>query len=47
MILLMMGNSKTTIRSFKYKTEIIGRTSTNNTILDTKVAAPLKYLSNF
>ena len=34
-------------RSFKYKTKITQNTLDDNSILDTKVLAPLKYLSNF
>ena len=43
-----INNKKTTTsRSFEYKTKIIKRTPANNNIINTKVAAPLKYLSNF
>ena len=43
-----INNGKTiTIKSFKYKTKIIGRTSDDNNALDTELVAPLKYLSNF
>ena len=31
----------------EYKTKFIGNTQNNNNILDVKVVAPLKYLSNF
>ena len=31
----------------EYKTKFIGNTPNNNNILDVKVVAPLKYLSNF
>ena len=43
-----INNNKTiTSKSFEYKTNIIGNTSNNNNVLDTEVAVPLKYLSNF
>ena len=42
-------NNNKTIRSksFEYKTKLIGSTPSDNNILDTEVAVPLKYLSNF
>ena len=42
-------NNQETIRSksFEYKAKIIGRTPIDNNTLDTEVAVPLKYLSNF
>ena len=43
-----INNNKTiTSKSFVYKTKIKGRTSDENNTLDTEVAVPLKYLSNF
>ena len=33
--------------SFKYKASFIGNTETNGTKKGVKIAAPLKYLSNF
>ena len=43
-----INNNKTTkIKSFEYKTKIIGSTTTDNNTLDTKVAIPLKYWGNF
>ena len=33
--------------SFKYKASLIGNTKTNGTKKGVKIAAPLKYLSNF
>ena len=45
---MMMNNNKTTTsKSFKYKAKLIGSTPDNTNRLDTKVAAPLNYLSNF
>ena len=35
------------IKSFEYKTKMIGYPSTNNKILKTHFAVPLKYLSYF
>ena len=42
-----INNNKTISKYFVYKTKIKGRTSDENNILDTEVAVPLKYLSNF
>ena len=43
-----INNNKTiTSKSFVYKTKIKERTSDENNTLDTEVAVPLKYLSNF
>ena len=43
-----INNNKTTkSKSFKYKTRTIGSSSNNNSRLNAKVLAPLKYLSNF
>ena len=43
-----INNNKTiTSKSFVYKIKIKGRTSDENNTLDTEVAVPLKYLSNF
>ena len=43
-----INNNKTaTSRSFEYKTKMTGKTPINNDALNTKVAVPLKYLSNF
>ena len=47
MKLLVIVGWITTSKSFEYKTELIERTPTNNNTLDTEVAVPLKYLSNF
>ena len=41
------NNKTTTIKSFEYKTKIITGTPANTNRLDTEVAVPLKYLSNF
>ena len=41
------SNKTTTSKSFEDKTKLIGRTPKDNNILDTEVAVPLKYLSNF
>ena len=41
------NNKTTTIKSFEYKTKIIGRTPNNNNISYPEVVVPLKYLSNF
>ena len=38
----MKNNSKTTSKSFEYKTKIIGITPENNNRVDTEVAVPLK-----
>ena len=43
----MNNNTKTTIKSFEYKTKIIGSMPSNNNILHAEVVFPLKYLSNF
>ena len=41
-------NKKTIkIKSFDYKTELIGSTPNNNNILNAEFVVPLKYLSNF
>ena len=43
-----INNNKTiTIKSFEYKTKIIGRTSDDNNTLNTEIVIPLKYFSNF
>ena len=43
-----INNYKTTkIKSFGHKANIIGSTPNNNSILDTEVVVPLKYLRNF
>ena len=43
-----INNKKTiTSKSFEYETKLLWRTPDNNFILDTEVAVPLKYLSNF
>ena len=49
-IIIIIGhiNEKTTkIKSFEYKTEIIGIIPTNNKRLVAEVVSPLKYLSKF
>ena len=43
-----INNDKTIVsKSFKYKTNIIGRTADDNNTLNAEVVVPLKYLSNF
>ena len=43
-----INNNKTTTRkSFEYKKKTVGRTSSDNNILDAEAIVPLKYLSNF
>ena len=42
-----INNNKTTSKSFKHKTKIIGSTTANNSRLDAEVVVPVKYLSNF
>ena len=42
----LSSNKATTSTSFEYNTKIIGSTTTNSGILNTKVAAPLNNLSN-
>ena len=41
------NNKAITSKSFEYKTKSIGSTPEDNNILDAKVVAPLKHLSNF
>ena len=41
------NNKAITSKFFEYKTKIIGKTPDDNNTLDSKVAVPLKYLSNF
>ena len=41
------SNNTTSSTPFEYKTKIIGRTPTNNNILEAEVVVPSKYLSNF
>ena len=40
-------NKTTKIKSFEYKTKVIGNTPDESNALDTKVAVPLKRLNNF
>ena len=43
-----INNNKTiSSKSFKYNTKLIGRTPSNNNIIDAEVVVPSKYLSNF
>ena len=43
-----INNNKTIIsKSFKYKTEVMGRTPDDNQTLDTEAVVLLKYFSNF
>ena len=42
-----INNKTTKIKSFEYKTKVIGNTPDESNALDTKVAVPLKRLNNF
>ena len=49
MLIILRPKKNKTIasKSFEYKTKIIIKRPENNSILDTKVAAPLKQMSSF
>ena len=43
----LSNNKTTTYKSFEHKTKITGGIAASSSVLNTKVAVPLKYLNNF